>query len=110
MKKCVISAVFFLVTSMSFANVVEDKLNKVVDNGAVASVQITIDESAAQENIDDTCSVSCYGDIYYLGVYQTTVFASASAGDCVTAQTNCLQKANTKALSYIAAAEESLQQ
>ena len=47
MKKCVISAVFFLVTAMSFANVVEDKLNKVVDNGAVASVQITIDESAA---------------------------------------------------------------
>ena len=108
MKKSIFLAVFFLVTAMSFANEVEDKLNKVVDNGAVASVQMTIDASAAEENIDDTCSVSCYGDIYYNGEYKTTVFASATGADCVTAQTDCLQKANAKAQTYIAAAEISM--
>jgi hypothetical protein len=94
---------------MSFANVVKGKLYTVLDNEAVASLQKIMDIFTTDDSIDDSCSVSCYGDIYYRGVYQTTVFASASAGDCVTAQTNCLQKANTKALSYIAAAEESMQ-
>jgi hypothetical protein len=105
MKKCLFLTVFLLMTSMSFANVIKDKLYIAVDNGAAASLQKTIDTFTTEESIDDSCSVSCYGDIYYNGVYKTTVFASATAGDCVTAQTNCLQEAKAKAEKYIAAAE-----
>ena len=108
MKKCLFLTVFFLVTAMSFANVVKDKLYTVVDNGAIVSLQKTIDTFTTEESIDDSCSASCYGDIYFNGVYRTTVFASATAGDCVTAQTNCLQEANAKAQTYIAEAEISM--
>ena len=105
MKKSLFLAVFLLMTSMSFANVVKDKLYTAVNNEAVASLQKTIDIFTTEESIDDICSASCYAEIYYLGELRTTVFASATAGDRVTAQTNCLQEAKAKAEKYIAAAE-----
>jgi len=105
MKKSLFLAVFLLMTSMSFANVVKDKLYTAVDNGAAASLENPLDTFTTEDSIDDSCSASCYAEIYYLGELRTTVFASTTAGDCVTAITNCLQEAKVKAEKYIAAAE-----
>ena len=69
MKKSLFLAVFLLMTTMSFANVVKDKLYTAVDNEAVASLQKTMDIFATEQSIDDNCSASCYGDIYYRWVY-----------------------------------------
>lgn len=101
MKKSLFLAAFLLVTAMSFANVVKDKLYPSVNNVSITSVQ----KSEDTFKIEDSCSASCWGDIYYNGEYKTSVFASATAGDCVTAQTDCLQKANAKAQKYMAEAE-----
>lgn len=105
MKKSLFLAVFLLMTSMSFANVVKDNVYPVIDNGAAASLENLLDTFTTDDSSDDICSASCYAEIYYLGELRTTVFASATAGDCVTAQTNCLQEAKAKAEKYIAAAE-----
>ncbi|MBG6060359.1 hypothetical protein IWX83_000122 [Flavobacterium sp. CG_9.1] len=105
MKKSLFSAVFLLVTSMSFANEVKDKSSTAVDDGAVASSKKTVETLTTIKNDEDICSVSCYAEIYYLGELRTTVFSSATAGDCITAQTDCFQKAQKKADAYIAAAE-----
>jgi hypothetical protein len=64
---------------------------------------MTIDASAAEENIDDTCSVKkLLWRYHYNGEYKTTAFATGA--DCVTAQTDCLQRQMQKQ-TYIAAAE-----
>lgn len=104
MKKSLFLAVFLLMTSMSFANVVKDNVYPVIDNGAAASLENLLDTFTTDDSSDDICYASCYAEITYEGEYVTTVRSSATAGDCVTAQTNCLQDVKRKAEAYIAAA------
>ena len=105
MKKLLFLGVFFLGTTMSFANGIKYNMYAAVDNGDVVSLENPLDAFTTEDNIDDICYASCYAEISYEGVYTTTVRSSATAGDCVTAQINCVQDVKRKADLFMSEAQ-----
>jgi hypothetical protein len=106
MKKIVLLSSFVLMCLSSFANSNDLKLveNKAIESNEAVNVFddcLVCDYSLKISDVDGGCVVSCYANIYYYGALVTTVYASGSGYDCISAQENCLEEANRKALSFI---------
>lgn len=67
--------------------------------------QIAITNESEENEEDLACTASCWAEIRYNGEYVTTLYESATASDCTTAQTICLSSVNIKARNFIKAQE-----
>jgi hypothetical protein len=106
MKKLILSLIFISLVNFSFASsneIISFNLSKNIEFIKSYEQNLTYNYNVTFYS-NDSCTASCYANVYYDGELVATFHDSSTSATCLDAQLTCLSKVKKKAYAYIAAA------